>query len=66
MNRFLEKALSALARMNQPSSWAGFAGLAIAAGLTEAQWVHDSAILAAACGLIAVIRDDKSGTPPAS
>lgn len=65
MNTYFNKFLNALDRMNQPSSWAGYAGLAVAFGISDTQWAHYSAILAAACGLIAVIRNDNSGTPPA-
>ena len=53
-----------LARMNQPSSWNGYAVLAAGFGISNAAWTRDSVILAAVCALIGVIRNDGS-TPPA-
>lgn len=59
-----KRAITVLARMNQPSSWNAYLGLAVAFGLTDAQWQRDSLILAAVCGVIAVLRDDGTTIAP--
>jgi len=48
-----------LKRAAEPSTWAGLAGLAIAAGLTEPEWTAISGVLAAVAAAIAVFLPEK-------
>lgn len=43
-----------LARLKEPSTYAGFAGLALAVGLSDAQWAAISTAVAGLAGVIAV------------
>ena len=46
--------------LDQPSTWAGFSGLALSLGLTEPQWTAISAAGAAIFGMIAVFKNEKA------
>lgn len=48
-----------LNRLREPSTYAGFAGLALALGLTDNQWAAISAAVAGIAGAIAVLLHDK-------
>jgi hypothetical protein len=41
-------------RLKEPSTYAGFAGLALAFGLSDAEWVAVSAAVAGLAGVVAV------------
>jgi hypothetical protein len=41
-------------RLKEPSTYAGFAGLALALGLSDAEWVAVSTAVAGLAGVIAV------------
>lgn len=43
-----------VSRLKEPSTYAGFAGLALAFGLSDAQWAAISTAVAAAAGVAAV------------
>jgi hypothetical protein len=43
-----------LHRLKEPSTYAGFAGLALAFGLSDAEWVAVSTAVASLAGVIAV------------
>lgn len=43
-----------LARLKEPSTYAGFAGLALAFGLSDAQWAAISTAVAGLAGVAAV------------
>lgn len=43
-----------LARLKEPSTYAGFAGLALAFGLSDVQWVAVSTAVAGLAGVAAV------------
>jgi hypothetical protein len=43
-----------LARLKEPSTYAGFAGLALAFGLSDVQWAAISAAVAGLAGVAAV------------
>jgi hypothetical protein len=48
-----------LNRLKEPSTYAGFAGLALAFGLTDVQWGAVSALVAALAGAAAVFLAEK-------
>jgi hypothetical protein len=48
-----------LDRLKEPSTYAGFAGLALAFGLSDVQWAAVSALVAAAAGAAAVFLAEK-------
>jgi hypothetical protein len=48
-----------LNRLKEPSTYAGFAGLALAFGLTDVQWSAVSALVAALAGAAAVFLAEK-------
>jgi hypothetical protein len=41
-------------RLKEPSTYAGFAGLALAFGLSDAQWASISTVVASLAGVIAM------------
>jgi hypothetical protein len=41
-------------RLKEPSTYAGFAGLALAFGLSDAQWAAVSTVVASLAGVIAM------------
>lgn len=43
-----------LARLKEPSTYAGFAGLALALGLSDVQWAAISTAVAGLAGVVAV------------
>ncbi len=43
-----------LTRLREPSTYAGFAGLALAVGISSADWATISAAIAAVAGVIAM------------
>lgn len=47
-----------LSRLREPSTFAGFASLAIAAGLTDAQWATIAAGVAGVAGIVAMLLSD--------
>jgi hypothetical protein len=47
-----------LARLKEPSTYAGFAGLALAFGLSDAQWAAVSTAVAGLAGVVAVFLSD--------
>jgi hypothetical protein len=49
----------ALNRAKESSTWAGLAGFAGAFGITDAEYQAVSAIVMAACGLVAVVLKEK-------
>jgi hypothetical protein len=48
-----------LNRLKEPSTYAGFAGLALAFGLSDVQWSAVSALVAALAGAAAVFLAEK-------
>jgi hypothetical protein len=48
-----------LSRLKEPSTYAGFAGLALAFGLSDAEWVAVSTVAASLAGVIAVFLSEK-------
>lgn len=48
-----------IARLKEPSTWAGFASLAIAAGIAAPTYAAVSAVGVAVAGLVAVLMADK-------
>ena len=48
-----------LNRLKEPSTYAGFAGLALAFGLSDVQWSAVSALIAALAGAAAVFMNEK-------
>jgi len=46
-------------RLKEPSTYAGFAGLALALGLTDAQWEAISVVAATLSSLVAVFLMEK-------
>jgi len=48
-----------LNRLKEPSTYAGFAGLALAFGLSDVQWSAVSALVAAVAGAAAVFLAEK-------
>lgn len=50
-----------LDRAKEPSTYAGIAGLAIALGLTDAEWSAIGAAAAAIAGAIAVVLHERGG-----
>lgn len=49
-----------LKRLREPSTYAGFAGLALAIGLSEGQWATISAAIAGLAGVVAMLLHDKT------
>jgi hypothetical protein len=49
-----------LARLKEPSTYAGFAGLALAFGLSNAEWATVSTALASVAGVAAMFLSDQS------
>ena len=49
-----------LARLKEPSTYAGFAGLALAFGLSNAEWATLSTALASVAGVVAMFLSDQS------
>jgi len=47
-----------LARLKEPSTYAGFAGLALAFGLSNAEWATVSTALASVAGVAAMFLSD--------
>jgi len=47
--------------MREPSTWAGFAGLALALGISEAEWQVWSAAAAALASLAAMLLWERPG-----
>ena len=47
-----------LARLKEPSTYAGFAGLALAFGLSNAEWATLSTALASVAGVAAMFLSD--------
>ena len=50
-----------LGTLSEPSTWAGFAGLALAFGVSAPAWQQASAAGAALFGLVAVLRRERGG-----
>jgi hypothetical protein len=48
-----------LTRGKEPSTWAGLAGIALAAGLSDTQWTAISAALAGIFGAVGVFLAEK-------
>ncbi len=48
----------ALARLKEPSTYAGFSALALAVGLSDAQWAAISTAVAGLAGVAAVFLSD--------
>jgi len=48
-----------LDRAKEPSTYAGLAGLALALGLSDAEWSAISAAAAAICGAVAVAIEER-------
>ena len=48
-----------LHRLKEPSTYAGFAGLALAFGLSDAEWAAVSTAVASLAGVIAVFLSEK-------
>lgn len=49
-----------LARAKEPSTYAGLAAIAVGFGLTEAQWLATSGVLAAIAGAVSVFLPEKT------
>jgi hypothetical protein len=49
-----------LARLKEPSTYAGVAGLALAFGVTDAQWMAISSAVAGLAGVAAVFLSEKT------
>ena len=49
-----------LTRLKEPSTYAGFAGLALAFGLSNAEWATVSTALASVAGVAAMFLSDQS------
>ena len=49
-----------LARLKEPSTYAGVAGLALAFGVTDAQWMAISSAVAGLAGVAAVFLTEKT------
>ncbi|MFA5989669.1 MAG: hypothetical protein WC803_08700 [Sphingomonas sp.] len=49
-----------LKRLREPSTYAGFAGLALALGLTATEWATISTAVAGIAGVVAMLLTDKS------
>jgi hypothetical protein len=49
-----------LARLKEPSTYAGFAGLALAFGLSNAEWAVVSTAIASVAGVAAMFLSDQS------
>lgn len=49
-----------LARLKEPSTYAGFSGLALSIGLTTELYTATAAVVAAVAGLIAMLFADKA------
>lgn len=47
-------------RLKEPSTYAGFAGIALAFGLSDAEWAAVSTAAAGVAGLIAMLLSDTS------
>jgi hypothetical protein len=47
-------------RLKEPSTYAGFAGMALAFGLSDAEWTAVSTAAAGVAGLIAMLLSDTS------
>lgn len=47
-------------RLKEPSTYAGFAGIALAFGLSDAEWAAVSTAAAGVSGLIAMLLSDTS------
>ena len=52
-----------LNRLKEPSTYAGFAGLALAFGLTDVQWTAVSAAVAGLAGVAAVFLSEAPAAP---
>lgn len=52
-------------RLKEPSTYAGFAGLALAFGLSDAEWVAVSTAAAGLAGVIAVFLSETPAPPSA-
>lgn len=50
-----------ISRLKEPSTWAGFSGLAIALGLTDSEWSAIAAAAAAVFGAVAVVAHERGG-----
>jgi hypothetical protein len=50
-----------LMRGREPSTWAGFSGIALALGLSEVEWGAAGAAMAAIFGAIAVFINERGG-----
>lgn len=50
-----------LMRGREPSTWAGFSGIALALGLSEAEWGATGAAIAAVFGTIAIFVNERGG-----
>jgi len=49
-------------RASEPSTWAGFAGLAVVFGLSQAEWAAKSNAIAAAAAALAMFVGERSLT----
>ncbi len=49
-------------RLKEPTTWAGFSGLALASGMSEVVWTAVSIALAAIFSAVAVILKEKGKT----
>lgn len=47
-------------RLKEPSTYAGFAGMALAFGLSDAEWAAVSTAAAGVAGLVAMLLSDTS------
>ena len=47
-------------RLKEPSTYAGFAGMALAFGLSDAEWAAVSTAAASVAGLVAMLLSDTS------
>lgn len=61
-----QRIIPALERMNQPSSWAAYAAVAGVLGFNQTQYSKFAIVASCVCGLIATVRNDNSGAPPAA
>lgn len=52
-----------LARLKEPSTYAGLSGLALAFGVSTELYTAASTAVAAVAGLVAVLLADRNGTP---
>lgn len=56
----MQTALSLLERFKEPSSWAGFAGLAAAAGVSAPAYSVIATVGAALCGAVAFVLRERA------